>query len=265
MEAGPGRGMERGPAARVLIADDHALLRAGMRAMLAGEPDIEVVGEAADGWEAVELCRRLRPDLVLMDVGMPGMDGMEATRRIKAEHPSVSVLVVTAHLSPDYVLEAVRAGAAGYLLKTAAGDEVFGAIRKVLRNEFPIDGELAAHLVQHLARDAAPAGPPAPAASRRTVHRPSHPDALTDRETEVLRLLAAGMTNRRIAEGMHLSLSTVKRHIERIIAKLGVSDRTQAAVRAAERGLLVPRPGAAGRLRLLSGENGPHDPLDRAT
>src|SRR3712207_2276327 len=105
----------RRPPARVLIADDHALLRSGIRAMLAGEPDIEVVGEAADGREAVALCRELRPDLVLMDVGMPGVDGMEATRRIKAENPAVGVLVVTAHPSPDYVLDAVRAGAAGYI------------------------------------------------------------------------------------------------------------------------------------------------------
>ena len=230
-----------------------------MRAMLAGEPDIEVVGEAADGREAVELCRELRPDLVLMDVGMPGMDGMEATRRIKAEHPAVSVLVVTAHPSPDYVLDAVRAGAAGYLLKTASRDEVVAAVRRVLRNEFPLDQDLTAHLIQRLVREAAPEMPPAAAAPRT-----EPPDGLTARETEVLRLLAAGKTNRHIAGQMHLSLSTVKRHVERIIAKLGVSDRTQAAVQAAERGLLNPNRGA-GHLRLLPGEDGPPDPLDWAT
>ena len=261
---GGGSDTKRRPPARVLIADDHALLRSGMRAMLAGEPDLEVVGEAADGLEAVELCRELGPDLVLMDVGMPGLDGMEATRRIKAEHPAVSVLVVTAHPSPDYMLEAVRAGAAGYLLKMASRDEVFAAIRRVLRNEFPLDQGLTAQLVQRLAREAAPEKPPATAA----VHRAEPSDGLTARETEVLRLLAAGKTNRAIAQEMHLSLSTVKRHIERIIAKLGVSDRTQAAVQAAERGLLNPNPDphpGAGHLRLLPGENGPPDPLDWAT
>lgn len=132
-EPGWDDGMEVGPPARVLIADDHALLGSGMRAMLAGDPDVEVVGEAADGREAVTLCR----ELVLMDVGMPGVNGIEATRLVKAEHPAVSALVVTAHPSPDYMLDAVRAGAAGYLLKTAGRAEVFAAIRRVLRNEFP--------------------------------------------------------------------------------------------------------------------------------
>ena len=256
-----GGGTTRRPPARVLIADDHALLRAGMRAMLAGEPDIEVVGEAADGREAVDLCEELRPDLILMDVGMPNMDGMEATREIKNRHPAVSVLVVTAHPSPDYVLDAVRAGAAGYLLKTATRDEIFDAVRSVLRNEFPLDKELTAHLIQRLAQEATTPEKPPVAASG---HRAEPSDVLTARETEVLRLLAAGKTNRTIAQKMHLSLSTVKRHIERIIAKLGVSDRTQAAVRAAELGLLDPCRGA-GHLRLLSGENGPRDPLDWAT
>jgi len=245
-----------GPSARVLIADDHALLRAGMRAMLAGEPDIEVIGEAADGREAVDLCEELRPDLVLMAVGMPRMDGMEATRKINARHPAVSVLMVTAHPSPDYMLDAVRAGAAGYLLKTATRDEIFDAIRKVLRNEFPLDQELTAHLIQRLAREAAPQEASAGSTAKR---RAESPDILTIREEEVLCFLAAGKTNRRIAQEMHLSLSTVKRHIERIIAKLDVSDRTQAAVRAAELGLLDPYRGAS-HLRLLSGENGPHDP-----
>ncbi len=226
--------MDGKPPARVLIADDHALLRAGMRTMLAGEPDIEVVGEAADGRQAVELCRESRPDLVLMDVGMPDMDGMEATRRIKAESPAISVLVVTAHPSPDYMLDAVRAGAAGYLLKTASRDEIFDAVRSVLRNEFPLDRQLTAHLIQRLAQEAAPqAASAGPIENRRA----EPPDALTTRE-EVLRLLAAGKTNRRIAQEMHLSLSKVKRHVERIIAKLGVRDRVRAAVRATELGLL---------------------------
>ena len=147
------------------------------------------------------------------------------------------MLVVTAHPSPDYVLDAVRAGAAGYLLKTATGGQISDAVRRVLRNEFPFDQELTAHLIQRLAREAGPQETPARPTA---MHPGGSPDVLTARETEVLRLLAAGKTNRRIAQEMHLSLSTVKRHIERIIAKLGVSDRTQAAVRAAECGLLVP-------------------------
>jgi NarL family two-component system response regulator LiaR len=250
--SGWGYGAEDGPPARVLIADDHALLRAGMRTMLASQPGLEVVGEAADGREAVELCRELGPDLVLMDVGMPRMDGMEATRAIKEEHPAVSVLVVTAHPSPDYMLDAVRAGAAGYLLKTATRDQIFDTIQRVLRNEFPLDRELTAHLIQRLAREAAPEEPPA------VERRETLADTLTARETEVLRLLAAGKTNRHIAREMHLSLSTVKRHIERIIAKLGVSDRTQAAVRAAELGLLDPGRSRS-HLRLLAGETGSPD------
>lgn len=173
---GEGGGTARGAPARVLIADDHALLRAGMRAMLAGEPDVEVVGEAADGREAVELCRELRPDLVLMDVGMPEMDGMEATREIKARYPAVSVLVVTAHPSPDYVLDAVRAGAAGYLFKTANGGQISDAVRRVLRNEFPLNGELTAHLIQRLAREAASRESPArPTAKHRTSPPTSSP------------------------------------------------------------------------------------------
>ncbi len=195
--------------------------------MLANEPGLEVVGEAGDGREAVDLCRRLRPDLILMDVQMPGMSGLEATREIKDELPGVVVLMVTAFEDPDYLLEAVRVGAAGYVLKHADKHELLGAVRRVLGGESPFDQGLAAHLLRRLAADA---------------HRPppeaALPGPLTARELEVLALLAAGKTNRRIAGELHISLSTVKGHLERIIAKLGVSDRTQAAVRAIELGLI---------------------------
>lgn len=214
---------------RVLIADDHALLRVAVRSMLASEEDLEVVGEAGDGEEALALCRKLRPDLVLMDVSMPGMDGIAATRTIKAEFPKTGVLVLTAHAKEDLLLEAIRAGAAGYVLKTARPAELIGAIRGTLAGESPVDQELVMKLVRRLAGEGRRRAEPR--------HRSNSSPSLTPRELEVLRCLTEGKTNRQISEGLHLSLSTVKRHLERIIAKLEVSDRTQAAVKAVELGL----------------------------
>jgi DNA-binding NarL/FixJ family response regulator len=140
---------------RVLIADDHELVRDGFRRMLGYEEDLEVVGEARDGREAVELCRRLDPDLVLMDVRMPKMDGLEATRAIKAEQPSVSVLVVTTYDNPDYLLEAIKAGAAGYVLKDAPNRQLTNAIRRSLEGESPLNQELASQVIRRLAGEAA--------------------------------------------------------------------------------------------------------------
>ena len=219
--------------ARLLIADDHALLRTGMRAMLEAELDLAVVGEAGNGREAVELCRELLPDLVLMDLSMPEMDGIEATRAIKAELPKTGVLVLTAHADQEMLLEAIRAGAAGYVLKGVGPDELVGVARATLGGESPVDQELVMRLVRRLAEEADP--PPEPSAARR-----EEPGSLTPRELGVLRSLATGKTNRQIAHELHLSLSTVKRHLERIISKLGVSDRTQAAVKAVELGLIDP-------------------------
>ena len=213
-----------GPA-RLVIADDHELSRAGLRGMLAGEPGLAVVGEAANGREALELCRQLRPDLALLDVRMPELDGLAATKAIKQACPATSVLIVTMQEEPAYVLEALKAGAAGYLLKDATRRELLGAIRAVLRGDSCLDGALAAQLLQRLAHEAAPpAEPPV--------------ERLTPREHEVLKLVAQGKTNREIAAALVLSSGTVKIHVERIIAKLGVSDRTQAAVRAMSLGLL---------------------------
>ena len=227
------------PPARLIVADDHALLRAGTHAVLAREPDLEVVGEASNGLEAVELCRSLRPDLVLMDISMPELDGISATRTIKAESPKIGVLMLTAHEDHDLLLGAIRVGAAGYVLKGVGPAELVRAIRATLGGESPVDQELVMRLVRRVANEDGKELPP-----ERTGELSLPPQGLlTARELEVLTLLAAGQTNRRIAEELHLSLSTVKRNLERIIAKLSVSDRTQAAVKAVELGLIDPRRG----------------------
>lgn len=221
---------------RVLIADDHALFRAGIRVMLSSRPDIEIVGEASDGEEAIALCRERHPDLVMMDLTMPNKDGIAATRAIKAEFPTTSVLVLTAYADEDLLLEAVRAGAAGYVVKDTVGPvELHDAVRGVLSGESPVDQDLVMRLVRRLADETGPRIEPVTKVSTERAAGP-----LTERELEVLRLLPLGRTNREIAAGLHLSLSTVKKRLERIISKLEVSDRTQAAVRAIELGLVDP-------------------------
>jgi DNA-binding NarL/FixJ family response regulator len=228
--------------ARVLIADDHDLVRDGLHRMLSRTPDLQVVGDASNGREAVELCRRLNPDLVLMDVRMPEMDGLEATRAIKAEQPTVMVLVVTTYENPDYLLEALKAGAAGYVLKDAPKERLLSSVRRVLEGESPLNQELAAELIQRLAREARESTQPPPAHDRRPAVPPPVED-LTPRELEVLGLVAQGKTNPAIAEELVISRATVKVHVERIIRKLGVSDRTQAVVHAIELGLVKPEIG----------------------
>jgi DNA-binding NarL/FixJ family response regulator len=231
--------------ARILIADDHDLVRDGYQRMLDREPDLEVVGEARDGREVVELCRKLRPDLVLMDVRMPEMDGIEATRRIKGEFPTVSVLVVTTYDNPDYLFEAVEAGAAGYVLKDAPKPQLLGAVRRTLNGESPLNQELAMQLISRFSRQAReprePAASPA-APQRRGADTAPAFEALTPRELEVLGLLAQGKSNPQIAQELVISRATAKTHVERIIGKLGVSDRTQAALRAIELGLVTLEP-----------------------
>jgi DNA-binding NarL/FixJ family response regulator len=229
-------------AARLLVVDDHAFMRVAIGAILGrGDAPVEVVGEAGDGEEAVTRCRELRPDLVLMDISMPKMDGLEATRRIKAEFPETGVLVLTSHDDHKLLMEAVKAGAAGYVLKGDAPAHVLDAVRAVLEGETPLDQGLAMSLLRHLGEEAA---------NQQAVKTPAEqaalgpalalPNSLTPRETEVLVCLASGKTNRQIAKDLHLSLSTVKRHLEHILPKLKVSDRTQAAVKAVEMGLLPP-------------------------
>jgi DNA-binding NarL/FixJ family response regulator len=212
---------------RVIIADDHELARLGLRTMLTPEPDLEVVGEAATGREAVELSRRLEPDLVLMDIRMPDLDGLAATRAIKEALPRTSILIVTLSEDPDYLMEALRVGAAGFVLKDASRREVVLAVRQVLTGESPLDPKLSAQLIRRMAGQT-------PAKERPAARG----DDLTPRELEVLRLVAEGKTNAEIGQTLFVSVGTVKVHVERIIDKLGVSDRTQAAVRAVELGYL---------------------------
>ena len=228
----------RNARARVLVVDDHAFMRVGTKAVLGRDTSLEVVGEAQDGQEATACCRKLRPDLILMDVSMPGMDGIEATRRIKAEFPETSVLVLTAHADHRLLKEAVKAGAAGYLLKEDAIKNVLEAVRAVLGGETPLDPAETLRLMRDLAFEGGPPGEPAGGVPPPQRLRESPKVALSAQETEVLRLVALGRTNRQIAQELFVSLSTVKTYVQRIIKKLGVSDRTQACVRALEMGLL---------------------------
>jgi NarL family two-component system response regulator LiaR len=227
-----------GRPARVVIADDHGLVREGLRAVLEGEPDIEVVGEAEDGGEALEVCRRVHPDLILMDVRMPNMDGLAATRAIKDEMPTTSVVMVTMHENPDYLLEAIRAGAAGYILKDASAERLVEAVRRTLDGESPLNQELAMRLLTRMASEGGSS-----TGTHREERQGPMPEGITPREAEVLQHLAQGRTNPQIAENLEVSRGTVKIHVQNIIAKLGVSDRTQAAVRAIELGLFDPQTG----------------------
>lgn len=215
---------------RLVIADDHPLFRIAVRQILLDLPELEVVGEASDGREVVEVCRRERPDLVLMDLWMPRMDGFEATREIKRESPSIIVLVLTAFEEPSYLLEALKAGASGYVLKYMSPQQIAGAVRRALEGESPLNEEVAMRLLVRLIEDKQhdEDGGSAPTTSL--------PISLSSRELEILRLLARGQTNQQIARDLFISISTVKNHVHHIIEKLGVSDRVQAAVLAIERG-----------------------------
>jgi len=211
--------------AHLVIADDHELVRAGLRAMLTGQRGLEVVGEAANGREALMLCRRLQPDLALIDVRMPEQDGLATCCAIKEECPAMSVIHITIHENPEYLLEALKAGAAGYVLKDISQGELITAIKGILRGESILNKELVILLLRRMASE--------------TPSQEELPNGrLSPREREVLQLLSQGQTNREIARNLTVSVSTVKIHVEHILSKLGVSDRTQAAVRAIELGLL---------------------------
>jgi DNA-binding NarL/FixJ family response regulator len=247
--------------------------------MLSGEVGLEVIAEANDGQQALTLCRELRPHLVLMDVRMPVMDGLEATKRIKQEMPKTSVMMVTMHENPDYLFEAVKAGAAGYVLKDASGERLLSAVRRTLEGESPLNQELAMRLLKRLAKESRgessseggsggtskepPEDAPEeadgegdeplttrPVATRSGARQAgsggsaqsrgaAQIESLTPREVEVLKLLSQGQTNPQIAQNLLFSVSTVKAQVRSILSKLGVSDRTQAAVRAIESRLTV--------------------------
>ncbi len=214
---------------RVLVVDDQALFREALVALLAVQSGIEVVGEAANGEEAVEAVGRLRPDVVLMDLRMPVLDGVGATRRLRVDHPGVRVLALTTFDGDAEVFPALRAGAVGYLLKDASTERLVEAVVAADRGESVLAPSVAAKLVARVAALPEPAPGPAP--------QPLV-DPLTDRELEVLRHLAAGKSNREIARAVFLSEGTVKNHVTSILAKLGARDRTQAALRASALGLL---------------------------
>jgi len=208
---------------RVLLVDDHDLLRAGLVTVLSTDPAIGVVGECADGPSAVRMCRELRPDVVLMDVEMPGGDGLTATRRIRAEHPDTRVLVLTTFDLEDYVVEALRSGASGFLLKTTPPRELTESVKACAVGDTRLGPTIISRLV-----DSYVAAQPSP--------DPRLP-LLTERETEVLTVMARGLSNAEIAGELYLAETTVKTHVARILAKLGVRDRLQAVVIAHRSGL----------------------------
>jgi NarL family two-component system response regulator LiaR len=207
---------------RVLIADDHAIVRKGLRALLTTEPDIEVAGEAADGRAAVREAARLRPDVILMDLVMPEMDGIEAIRQITTQQPAARILVLTSFAADEKVFPAIKAGALGYLLKDSGPEDLVHALHQVHRGESSLHPTIARRLLQELSRPA---------------ERPPTPDPLTEREVAVLRLVARGHSNREIADDLAISEATVRTHVSNILGKLHLASRTQAALYALREGL----------------------------
>ena len=214
---------------RVVIADDQGMVRSGFTTLLNSEPDIEVVGEAVNGQEAVTRAIQLRPDVILMDVRMPVMDGLQATRQIAAMDGAPRVLVLTTFDLDDYVYQALRWGASGFLLKDASARELAEAVRVVAAGDALLSPSVTRRLIAEFARMGAPRGP-----SRKTLQD------LTERETEVLALVARGLSNAEIAGRLVVAEQTVKTHVSRILMKLGLRDRTQAVVLAYETGLVLP-------------------------
>ena len=203
---------------RVLLVDDHALFRKGVADLLTADRDFELVGEASDGARAVEMARELMPDVILMDISMPGMDGLEATRRIKAEIPYVRIVVLTVSDSDRSLFDAIKSGAQGYLLKNVQPHALLSTLSGVVRGEASIPGAMAARLLEDLARDSRPATPPVTPSPR-----------LTQREQEVLSLVAQGKSNKEIAVALDIAENTVKNHLKNILEKLHLENRVQAA------------------------------------
>jgi NarL family two-component system response regulator LiaR len=213
---------------RVLLVDDHAVVRKGLRALFDRERAVEVVGEAESGERAVELVGQLRPDVVLMDLEMPGIGGTEATRRISETHPEARIVILTSHAAEEDVFPALKAGAQGYLLKHSAPDDVLRAIRQAHAGETALHPAIARMVLQDLRR------PPQP---RPGGTRPPTTDPLSERELEVLRLVARGMSNQEIADTLVVGEATVRSHVSSILRKLQVASRTQAALHALREGL----------------------------
>lgn len=206
---------------RVLVVDDHFVVRKGVLALLVDASGIEVVGEASDGHEAVEAVRRLSPQVILMDLKLPRLDGVAATRAILAERPKVGIVALTGTDVEEEVLAAVHAGALGYLAKTAPREDFAEAIRRVARGELWLPPHLTARLLAHL----------------RPGSRPESPEALTEREREIVVRIARGWSNRRIGQELHISEKTVRTHVSHILEKLGVSNRVEAALHAVRSGM----------------------------
>jgi DNA-binding NarL/FixJ family response regulator len=215
---------------RVGLADDQEVVRAGFRLILESEGDLEVVGEAADGRQAIELARSARPDVMLMDIQMPGLDGLAATREILAAPWSagIRVLILTTFERDEYVFEALRAGAAGFLLKNSSPEDLIGAIRIVAAGDSLLSPSVTRRVIAEFARITVGPRPP------------DRLGGLTDRETEVLRLVAAGQSNAEIAGQLYVGEATVKTHVSHLLTKLGLRDRVQAVVYAYESGLITP-------------------------
>ncbi len=211
-----------GPPMKLLVVDDHAIVRKGILALLETKADIQVVGEAADGQEAVARAETLHPDVVLMDLVMPVMDGIEATRLITAAHPGIRVLVLTSFAADDKVFPAIKAGALGYLLKDSGPEELVAAIRQVYRGESSLHPAIARKVLRELAHPS---------------DRPPTTDPLTGREVEVLRLLGQGLLNEEIADRLVITEATVRTHVSNILGKLHLASRTQAALYALREGL----------------------------
>lgn len=219
---------------RVALVDDQAMVRVGLRMILESEDDVAVVAEASDGADAVAVVREHSPDVVLMDIRMPGMDGLAATEEVLADSPHTRVVILTTFDDDEYVYAALRAGASGFLLKSADGDTLVNAVRVVAGGEALLAPEVTRRVIERFA-SAEPADP--------STHVPSA-DAvgdLSEREVEVLRLIARGMSNQEIAQELWVSSTTVKTHVSHILTKLGVRDRVQAVVEAYESGIVVPR------------------------
>jgi DNA-binding NarL/FixJ family response regulator len=217
------------PVVRIVVADDHEVVRAGFAGLLDTQPDFEVVGTASDGHDALRICQEVMPDVALMDVRMPGMDGIEATRQLRKGGAGPKVLILTTFDLDAYVFDALRAGASGFLLKDVTAERLFDAVRVIAAGEALLAPAVTRRLISEFAQLHRPAGAVLQLAS------------LTPRETQVLRLVAEGLSNQEIAARLVVTEETVKSHVSHVLSKLGLRDRTQAVVTAYESGLVIPR------------------------